>query len=133
MSNGYYTANDITIYANLPNINKVVFMMMACQCADINESTDCCKDGNAHLDVSGIDIEAPEDMSDETKQYLLDICSTALYAIGNNVLTNTETRTVPPSSSPVVIDTSSPSSSRQEKRHKRHQFLLLSVKVLVLH
>jgi len=30
MSNGYYTANDITTYADLPNINKVVFMMMAC-------------------------------------------------------------------------------------------------------
>ena len=51
-------------------------------------------------------------MSDETKQYLSDICSTALYAIGNNVLTNTETRTVPPTSMPVVI--SSPSSSVQE-------------------
>ena len=106
MSNGYYTANDIRTYSDMPNINKVVFMMMACQCADINESTDCCKDGNAHLDVSGVDSEEPENMSDETKQYLTDICSTALYAIGNNVLINTETRTVPPSSSPVVIDTS---------------------------
>ena len=91
MSNGYYTANDITTYSDLPNINKVVFMMMACQCADINESTDCCKDGKAHLDVSGLDIETPENMSDETNQYLSDICSTALYAIGDNVFVNTET------------------------------------------
>ena len=114
MSNGYYTTNDIRTYSDMPNINKVVFMMMACQCADINESTDCCKDGNAHLDVSRLDIETPENMSDETKQYLSDICSTALYAIGNNVLTNTESRTVPPTSVPVVINTSSPSSSGQE-------------------
>ena len=57
MSNGYYTSNDIITYSDLPNINKIVFMMMACQCADINERTDCCKDGNAHLDVSGIDVE----------------------------------------------------------------------------
>jgi hypothetical protein len=69
MSNGYYTANDITTYSDLPNINKVLFMMMACQCADINESTDCCKDGKAHLDVSGLDIETPENTSDETNQY----------------------------------------------------------------
>jgi len=62
--------------------------------------------GLAHLDVSGIDVDNTNDMSDETKQYLSDICSTALYAIGDNVSINTETRTVPPSSSPVVIDTS---------------------------
>jgi len=114
MSNGYYTANDIRTYSDMPNINKVVFMMMACQCADINESTDCCQDGNAHLDVSDINIDNPNDMSDETKQYLSDICSTALYAIGSNVLINTETRTVPPSSSPIVLLDTSPSSSGQE-------------------
>jgi len=89
-------------------------------------------DGNAHLDVSRLDIETPENMSDEKKQYLSDICSIALYAIGDNILINTESRTVPPTSTPFVIDvTSSPSSSGQEETQS-HRLLLVLTKVVIL-
>ena len=110
LSNGYYSANDIDAYDTLPNINKVVYMMLVCQCVpgidnDSSSMSTCCPvDGDAsYLDVSNID--EPTKMSDEYNQYLSDICSMTLRAIGSNVLlVNTETRTVPPVAAPPDTD-----------------------------
>jgi len=113
LSNGYYTSNDIDTYDTLPNINKVVYMMLVCQCVpgiDNDSSSSmstCCPidEDVSYLDVSNMNIENTNMMSDEYNQYLSDICSMTLRAIGSNVLlVNTETRTVPPVAAPPVID-----------------------------
>ena len=108
LSNGYYSSNNIDTYDTLPNINKVVYMMLVCQCVPgIDESSSmstCCpvsSDEPSYLDVSNINIDEPTKMSDEYNQYLSDVCSMTLRAIGSNVLlVNTETRTVPPAAAP---------------------------------
>lgn len=81
--------------------------MLVCQCVPgVDESSSsmstCCPvvdEDMSYLDVSNID--EPTKMSDEYNQYLSDICSMTLRAIGSNVLlVNTETRTVPPVAAP---------------------------------
>jgi len=74
---------------------------------DIDENSSsmstCCPvdEDVSYLDVSNINLDEPTKMSDEYNQYLSDICSMTLRAIGSNVLlVNTETRTVPPVAAP---------------------------------
>ena len=87
MSNGYFTQNNMRNYSSLPMQNKFAFVTLACQCHAFGGRENCCQGKRARIRVAGIDTENFENMNVQLQQYISDICSTTLSAIGEeNIL-----------------------------------------------
>lgn len=86
LSNSYYASINITEYSELPYTNKFAFVTLSCQCSAFGGASNCCQMSRANINVQGID-EPAETWTDEFTQYISDICSTTLDAIGEeNIL-----------------------------------------------
>jgi len=86
LSNSYYASINVTEYSELPYTNKFAFVTLSCQCSAFGGASNCCQMQRANINVQGID-EPSETWSDEFTQYIADICSTTLDAIGEeNIL-----------------------------------------------
>ena len=87
-SNGFYTKNNMTTFADLPEENQHVFITIACGCGPKGDADNCCQMDRAHIDVSGLFTSDgyPKDIPNELREVLWDICSTTRDAIGDNVL-----------------------------------------------
>jgi hypothetical protein len=87
MSNGYFTLNGMTDFSSLPMENKFTFVTLSCQCIAFGGRDNCCQGDRASIDVGGIDTESPENMSEQLQEYVADICSSTVTAIGEeNIL-----------------------------------------------
>ncbi|KAL3827624.1 hypothetical protein ACHAXA_000497 [Cyclostephanos tholiformis] len=87
MSNGYFSTNNMKDYGSLPMQNKFAFVTLSCQCQLMGLRDNCCQGLRARIRVAGIDPENPESMNEQLQQYVSDICSTTLDAIGEeNIL-----------------------------------------------
>jgi hypothetical protein len=87
MSNGYFSTNNMKDYSSLPVQNKFAFVTLSCQCQLMGYKDNCCQGLRARIRVGGIDPENPESMNEQLQQYVSDICSTTLDAIGEeNIL-----------------------------------------------
>mmetsp|Transcript_24623 Transcript_24623/g.53356 ORF Transcript_24623/g.53356 Transcript_24623/m.53356 type:complete len:539 (+) Transcript_24623:197-1813(+) len=84
MSNGYFSFNNMSSYADLPMLNKFDFVTLACQCRNQGGRGNCCQGDRAKIDVSG--INDPSSMSTEMQLYVNDICSTTSATIGDKKL-----------------------------------------------
>jgi len=86
LSNSYYASINITEYSELPYTNKFAFVTLSCQCSAFGGASNCCQMSRANINVQGID-EPAISWTDEFTQYIADICSTTLDAIGeDNIL-----------------------------------------------
>jgi len=91
MSNGYFTLNNITSYDDLPMVNKFAFVTLSCQCTQFGGRDNCCQGPRANLNVQGINTTDVDSMTEQLKDYIIDICKTTIDAIGpENVLDRPE-------------------------------------------
>ena len=87
MSNGYFSTNNIRDYTSLPMQNKFAFVTLSCQCHAFGGRSNCCQGLRARIRVEGVDPANPESMNEQLQQYVSDICSTTVDAIGEeNIL-----------------------------------------------
>lgn len=108
MSNGYFKANNMTEYNDLPVENKFAYVTLTCQCHAMGGRGNCCQGARAKLDVAG--IEEPETMSAQLQNFVNDICSVTAHVIGDNRLpvTARPTTSAPTTSPPTAGPTPSP-------------------------
>lgn len=106
MSNGYFSTNNMMDYAALPMQNKFAFVTLSCQCQAFGGKSNCCQGLRARIRVDGIDPTNPESMNEQLQQYVSDICSTTVDAIG-------EENILPPLAESIPVTTISPSSKLQ--------------------
>jgi len=109
MSNGWYTANDMTSYSDLPPENKYAYVTLTCRCKDHGGRDNCCQGNRAKIDTAG--MEDPDEMSPEMRLYVNDICELTDEAIGENRLSVAPTSS-PATSAPTIAPTDSVSPTR---------------------
>lgn len=112
MSNYYYSATyNATGYDDLPMVNKFGFVTLSCQCQLQGGKGNCCQGNRAKLNVQGIDVENPENMSEELLAYVADICAVTKDSIGDNImpptgeLPTTESPTKAPTTGTFILHT----------------------------
>lgn len=106
MSNGYFSTNNMRDYAALPMQNKFAFVTLSCQCHAFGGKSNCCQGLRARIRVDGVDPTNPESMNEQLQQYVSDICSTTVDAIG-------EENILPPLAESIPVTTISPSGKLQ--------------------
>jgi hypothetical protein len=106
MSNGFFSTNNMRDYAALPMQNKFAFVTLSCQCHAFGGKSNCCQGLRARIRVDGVDPTNPESMNEQLQQYVSDICSTTVDAIG-------EENILPPLAEAITVTTISPSGKLQ--------------------
>lgn len=81
MSNGGYSFNNITSYSELDMPLKFNFVTFACACHNFGGSENCCQGPRANINVVGIDVDNPQDMTKQLQGYVKDVCDTTTATI----------------------------------------------------
>lgn len=114
LSNGYFSANKMRTYDDLPVENKFAFVTLACQCEYFGGAANCCQGARAKLPVGGLDPEDPSSMNEQLQNYVTDICATTLSAIGEENILPPPAEAVPEPPTAGPIPSLSPTTSAVE-------------------
>jgi len=112
--------------SNMPSFIPTISKSLVPSTSSKPSMGDCCEGNVPFLDVSGINTSNPDSMSDELKEYLSNICSVTLDAIGDKgiktpsfspsiTMNPSMLPSIKPSTQPSIIPSTQPSSAPTSK------------------